>query len=180
MVFGHGFVINMLLVHQVVHIVDAGYSRILAASLQGLVGLLGSAGGIFFGFLSDRAGREIGFTLAGSASALGVCLFLFVQDTDATLLLYGFVVLYGLGNGALSTIYASAMADLFPGKSLGRILSSLSIEYGFGGALGAWVGGYFYDQTGSYFIPFLLVLASQIIAVISIWMAAPRRRRLSQ
>ncbi|MBW1803782.1 MAG: MFS transporter [Deltaproteobacteria bacterium] len=126
-VFCHGFVTNMLVVHQVVHVVDAGYSRILAASLLGLVGLLSSAGGIFFGFLSDRVGRETGFTLAGCICFLGICQILFVRDTASTLLLYGFVTFYGLGNGAIGTIYASTMWDLFPGKALGRLMSTLSI-----------------------------------------------------
>ena len=175
-VFCHGFVTNTLVVHQVVHVVDAGYSKILAASMLGLVGLLGSVGGIFFGFLSDRVGREIGFTLAGSACFFGICQILFVKDTTFPLLLYGFAILYGLGNGATGTIYASTMGDLFPGKALGRLMSTLSIEYGFGGALGAYIGGYFYDHRGSYSLPFLLLLLSVFIGIIAHWMVAPRRR----
>lgn len=175
MVFCHGFLVNMLLVHQAIYVMDAGYSQILAASLLGLVGFFGSVGGILFGFLSDRIGREIGFTLGSSAAFLGVFLLLFVQDTASPWLLYSFVILYGFGQGALGPIYAVLMGDLFPGDSLGRIMATLSIEFGLGGALGAYVGGYFYDRIGSYLLPFLLLLVSIGLGVLGIWMATSRK-----
>jgi MFS family permease len=176
-VFSHGFSANMLLVHQAVHVVDSGFSQMLAASLLGLVGLLMSAGGIFFGFLSDRVGREVSFTLGSSSAILGLLLFLFVQDTSAPWMLYAFTILYGLGQGGLGPIYSSTMGDFFAGPSLGRIIATLSIEYGLGGALGAYMGGYFYDRMGSYFVPFLLSLACISLGILGIWMAAPRHRK---
>jgi MFS family permease len=176
MVFSHGFSANMLLVHQTVHVVDSGFSQMLAASLLGLVGLLMSAGGIFFGFLSDRVGREVGFTLGSGAALLGLLLFLFVRDTSTPWMLYAFAILYGLGHGGLGPIYSSIMGDLFAGPSLGRIMATVSIEYGLGGALGAYLGGYFYDTMGSYLVPFTLSLACISLGIFGIWMAAPRHR----
>ncbi len=175
-VFSHGFSANMLLVHQTVHVVDSGFSQMLAASLLGLVGLLMSAGGIFFGFLSDRVGREVGFTLGSGAALLGLLLFLFVRDTSAPWMLYAFAILYGLGQGGMGPIYSSTMGDLFAGPSLGRIIATVSIEYGLGGALGAYLGGFFYDTMGSYFVPFVLSLAWISLGILGIWMAAPRHR----
>ncbi len=175
-VFSHGFSANMLLVHQTVHVVDSGFSQMLAATLLGLVGLLMSAGGIFFGFLSDRVGREVGFTLGSGAALLGLLLFLFVRDTSAPWMLYAFAILYGLGHGGLGPIYSSMMGDLFAGPSFGRIMATVSIEYGLGGALGAYVGGYFYDMMGSYVVPFLLSLAWISLGILGIWMATPRHQ----
>lgn len=176
-VFCHGFSANMLLVHQTVHVVDSGFSQMLGASLLGFVGLLMSVGGIFFGFLSDRIGRELGFTLGSGSALLGLLLFLFVRDTSAPWMLYAFALLYGLGQGGLGPIYSSVVGDLFYGPSLGRIIATLSIEYGLGGALGAYLGGYFYDKMGSYFVPFLLSLAFISLGILGIWMAAPRHRK---
>jgi MFS family permease len=176
-VFCHGFYANMLLVHQAVHVVDSGYSQMLAASLLGLVGLLSSAGGVLFGSLSDRVGREMAFTLGSGAAFLGLLLFLFVRDTSAPWMLYAFAIIYGLGQGGLGPIYSSTMGDLFSGPSLGRIIATVSIEYGLGGALGAYIGGYFYDSMGSYFIPFTLSLGCISLGIFAIWMAAPRHRK---
>ena len=169
--FSHGFMVNMLLVHQAVHIVDAGYSQLLAASILGLVGFLGSVGGILFGFISDRFGRKSGITLGGLASFAGICFILFIQDTNAPWMLFAFAVLYGMGQGSFSPIYASTMGDFFSGPSLGVIMSTLSIGYGFGGAISSYAGGYFHDQMGSYLIPFLMLLVAICIGTLGIWMA---------
>jgi MFS family permease len=142
-----------------------------------LVGLLRSGGAILFGFLSDRAGREIAYTLGNSASFVGILLFLFARDTTSPWLVYGFVILYGLGSGSMAPVYAAATADLFPGNSIGRIFGTLSIGFGIGGALGPYLGGYFYDHRGSYTLPFLLVMLNIGLTVLGIWLAAPRHRR---
>ena len=172
-----GFTTNMLVVHQAAHVVDAGYSPSLAALLVGLVGLLRSGGGVLFGLFSDRMGREFGYTLGGNAALVGVFCFLLVQDTASPWMLYPFVISFGLGSGSTGPIIAAATSDLFPGNSLGRIMGTFSVGWGFGGALGAYLGGYFYDQLGSYTLPFLLVLVSIGLGILGIWMAAPRHRR---
>ncbi len=171
-----GFSINLLVVHQAAHVVDAGYSPALAAFLVGLVGLFRSAGGILCGFISDRVGRETGYTMGGSAAIVGMVFLLLVRDTASPWMLYAFVILHGLGSGATGPIGAAATADLFPGNSLGRIFGTFVIGWGLAAALGAYLGGYFYDQWGSYTVPFLLVSISIWLGILGIWMAAPRRR----
>jgi len=175
--FSTSFSYNMLVVHQAAHVVDAGYSPTLAAFSVGLVGLLNSVGGVFSGLLSDRAGREIGYTIGASCAIVGVFLFLLVRDPALPWLLYAFVILFGLGFGATSPTIAATAGDLFSGNSLGRIMGILSTGWGFGGALGPYLGGYFYDQRGGYTIPLILAMVSFSMGILGIWMAAPRRRR---
>jgi MFS family permease len=175
--FSIGFVLNVMVVHQAAHVVDVGYSATLAALVVGLLGLFRSGGGILCGSLSDRMGREIAYTLGSSVCLVGVLLFLFTRDTTSPWTLYAFVVLYGLGHGSIGPIYAAAVTDLFPGGSLGRILGTLSIAFGLGGALGPYLGGYFHDRLGSYTVPFLLVVVIISMGTIAFWLAAPRRRR---
>jgi MFS family permease len=177
-VFCNGFVINLLLVHQAVHVVDRGYSPMFAASLVGLVGLIGSFGGIGWGAMSDRVGREVAYTMGGVAAFLGVLCFLVLEHSPSLWLLYVFVILYGLGFGSFGPMTASATGDLFPGDALGRILAVQSTGFGIGGALGAYAGGYFYDLTGRYSIPFLMLLLGIVLGVAGVWLAAPRRRTL--
>ncbi len=172
-----GFSTNMLVVHQAAHVVDAGYSPNLAALLVGLVGLFRSAGGVLGGFISDRVGREIGYTLGGGSAFMGIVFFLLVRDTSSPWMLYAFVILFGLGHGSIGPIQAAAVGDLFPGNSLGIIMGTFSIGWGLGGALGAFLGGYFYDHAGSYILPFLLVLININLGLLGIWMAAPRHGR---
>ncbi|MFH1488790.1 MAG: MFS transporter, partial [Pseudomonadota bacterium] len=173
--FCHGFLVNMLIVHQAVHIVDAGFSQILAASCLGTVGLLGSLGGILFGYVSDRAGKRPAIKTGCAASFAGVTLLLFLHDTHSHGILYASTILYGLGQASFSPVYVSAMGDFFPGSSLGRIMSTLSISYGLGGAISSYMAGAFYDHMGTYLIPFLLLLASIFIGALGIWLATRRK-----
>jgi len=172
-----GFIINVLLVHQAVFMVDVGYSKLLAASLIGLVGILGSAGGILSGFLSDRIGSKAGYTLGGLLVFPGILFLLFMKDCNSPWMVYAFAILYGLGNGGKMPMIATITGSLFPGKALGRILSIQSIGFGIGGAMGAYIGGFFYDQMGTYFIPFLLILTSNIFSILFVWMATMKRYR---
>jgi MFS family permease len=167
----------MLVVHQAAHVVDAGYAPTLAALSVGLVGLLNSVGGVFCGLLSDRVGREIGYTVGASSAIVGMLLFLLVRDPAVPWLLYGFVILFGLGHGATSPTIAATAGDLFSGNSLGRIMGTFSTGWGFGGALGPYLGGYFYDQTGRYTIPLILAMVTLSLGILGMWMAAPGRRR---
>jgi len=174
--FCQGFLFNMLVVHQVAHIVDIGHSRIFAASLLGMVGLIASAGGILCGKLSDRVGRESAYTVGSLFAFSGILMLILARDADSTWMLYGFVLLYGLGQGALMPLAASATGDLFPGKSLGKIFSMQSIWFGLGAAMGPYMGGVLYDARGSYLIPFLMLLVVIAVSTGAFWFAAPRRR----
>jgi MFS family permease len=174
-VFTNGFVSNMLVVHQVAYVVDAGFDEMVAATAFGLVGLVGSIGGIFCGSLSDRTGRETGYTLGSCCALMGISLLLLIREGSSPWIIYAFTIFYGLGSGSMLPMTASTAGDLFQGNSLGRILAVQSIGYGFGGALGPYLGGYFYDITGSYSLPFLLAMVFVAIGIFGMWMAAPRR-----
>ena len=122
-------------------------------------------------------GREIGYTLGAGCAIVGAFLFLLVRDPALPWLLYGFVILFGLGHGATSPTIGATVGDLFSGNSLGRIMGTFSTGWGFGGALGPYLGGYFYDRTGNYTIPLILAMVSLSVGILGIWMSAPRRRR---
>jgi MFS family permease len=173
---GLGVILNTLMVHLMAHLTDAGYSKLLGATLLGIVGGLRSAGGISLGPLSDRLGREAAYSVGAAMCFVGIILLMTIQDTTHAWRLYGFVLLYGIGHGALGPVYAAATADIFPGRYLGTILGFLEAAYGLGGALGTYVAGYAFDLTGSYMISFLLVLVATTLSCLSLWLAAPRKR----
>jgi MFS family permease len=165
-------------VHLAPHIIDLGFNPMFAATMVGSVGLLGSVGTIVFGSLSDRVGRESGYFIASAGASLGILSLIFVDSSSLKWLLYVFVIMYGLGNGGLLSILAAATGDIFSGNALGRIISTQAVSFGMGGALGAYLGGYFFDQRGSYTIPFILALLSIITSAFALWVAAPRKSRV--
>jgi MFS family permease len=129
------------------------------------------------GSLSDRVGREMAYSIGSIAAFAGIVLLISIQDTSQPWRLYLFVVMYGLGYGALGPVYAAATADLFPGKQLGTILGVLEAGYGLGGAFGAFMAGYLFDVLGHYVVSFALVLGAIALSCVSLWLAGPRRMR---
>lgn len=173
-----GLLLNTLMVHQMAHVLDIGFSKTIGALVLGLVGALRSFGGMIFGGLSDRLGREYTYMLGTIISVVGLILLMTLHAPTQTGQLYAFAVLYGLGHGGLGPIYASSTADLFPGRALGTIMGCLEAAYGIGGALGTFTAGYMYDLTGHYQTLFTMVIAATIISCLCLWLAGPRHRHL--
>lgn len=160
-----------VMVHQVAYMVDQGYSKILAAFIFGVIGLLSSVGRFFFGTLSDRIGREKAVTWSFICSITGILVLIFLPSLKSVFWLYVYSILFGLGFGARGPIITAMMADRFQGKHFGSIYGFINIGNGIGGALGPWLGGFLYDLTGSYRIPFFICIPALVLACIFFWIA---------
>lgn len=153
------------LIHQVASVIDRGFSAVQGAFFFGLAGIMGSAGKILFGWLSDRVGREKAFGLGLGCAFLGV-LSLMLLRPDWPGLLYGYAILFGFGYGSIAPIIPARTADLFLGPHFGKILGMLSLGGGVGGALGVWLSGKIYDLTAHYNVSFIISLIALVVAVV--------------
>jgi MFS family permease len=160
-------------VHQVAHMVDVGFTKIMAAWLLGFLAIMRASGGIGGGWIGDRLGRRRTFVVSSLVGLAGVACLMFVT-ADRWPLAYLFIVLYGLGAGARGTSFISLKADIFPGKNFGRILGFSQVGAGLASGLGPWVAGYIFDMTGTYRYAFVLVLAMNILSIAT-GIAATRR-----
>lgn len=168
---------ELMIVHQIAHVVDLRYSKTLAASTFGLVYLIAIAGMFFWGSASDRWGRERMFLFGTIFMLAGLGLFMRLGP-GAIWPLYGFVVLYGFGFGSRAPLYSAVAADLFQGRGFGAILGALTVGFGLGGAVGPWLGGWIFDVFRSYQAAFWVVAATAAGACLFVWLAAPRKVRL--
>lgn len=167
---------GIIMHHLVAMVSDMGHSQDLAALVFSLAGLMAAAGRLS-GFLSDRLGREVTFTiltLLYLCSTLALLTFLMKAQVWG-LYLWAFSFGYGSGLGA-PTISAGA-ADLFSGKSFGSILGFSNIAFGIGQGIGAWAGGAFFDHTGSYHLAVITAIPFFILMAIFFWIMGPRKVR---
>ncbi|WP_373086287.1 MFS transporter [Sneathiella sp.] len=165
-------------VHQTKYLTEIGFSDIAAASALGLVGFAGVLGQIYLGGLSDRIGREWVWTVASLGFAVSCILLLMMEDIPSVAMMYAMVILQGgLGYG-LATVFGSMPADVFQGRGYGLIFGTIGTIALIGGAVGPWVTGLLYDITGNYHIAFYSLIGLSSLSILSVWLAAPRKRRL--
>ena len=170
--------IYITLVHNVQFMVDQGISKMTAAWIFAMVGIISSVFRIFWGWLSDRWGREKTFTLGVFCACLGVGSLILLEATQVQMFIYSFLILFGVGWGVTAPMFMAVAADLFKGRAFGFIYGLVEAGIGFGGALGAWIAGLIFDHTSSYQWAFILAISGMLCSCFFVWMAAPRKVKL--
>lgn len=172
-----GIATQMIFVHQVVYLVEGGYDRMLAASIVGLIGLLSVAAKVLWGWSADTIGREMTYTLGCASMVLAVGLLALTRVVPFPGMLYLYAVIFAMGYGVSAPLWPIVTSDLFAGRNFGSIYGFIALFSGFGSALGAWLGGYVYDVTGSYMIAFGVAVAGNAAGAGVLWIVAPRKVR---
>jgi MFS family permease len=163
---------TVIVTHQVAHVVDVGFSKLLAASIFGLAGITSSFGRVVFGFIADRLSKPAAYTLNIAMTVVGVGALMLLREPSQAWLLYIYVIFFGIGFGSRAVIFSALTADIFSGKGFGSILGYSTVAVGVGGALGSWLGGVFHDVTGSYLLSFGLSALVLALSDLCIWLAA--------
>ena len=156
---------QIIVTHQIAHAVDVGFAKVFAASIFGLMGVISIGGRILFGYLADVMNRQMVFTWVQIISAVGIFALLGIHDASMPWLLYIYAVCYGLGQGSRALVLSAISADIFHGKHFGAIFGYFTFSIGLGGAVGAWLGGFLFDVTRSYAVPFWVSLACLLVSV---------------
>ncbi|HTY81232.1 MAG TPA: MFS transporter [Dehalococcoidales bacterium] len=171
--FFYGFFYQIGMVHIVPHATDLGMSAIAAATILTTIGLIGTAGRISQGFISDRLG--IKNTVIGSYALMGLA-YIGLATSHAIVMLYVFAVIFGALFG-IGILLIPMVAEYFGFKALGVISGILIFSNSVGGAVGPPVAGVIYDARGSYSPAFLLCAATGLAAGLIILLIKPISRR---
>ena len=160
---------TVIITHQVAHVVDVGFSKLLSASVFGLAGITSSFGRVIFGFIADRLSKQAAYTLNIAMTVIGVGALMILHDPSQAWLLYVYVIFFGIGFGSRAVIFSALTADIFSGKGFGSILGYSTVAVGVGGALGSYLGGAFHDWTGSYLVSFSLSALLLALSDVCVW-----------
>jgi len=91
-------------------------------------------------------------------------------------LLFVFAVAFGLFDYSTVPVTASLVASRLGLPIMGLTMGLLSAGHGVGGALGAFLGGWFYDRTGAYDWVWLAAFGLAIVAALLAWSIGEPRR----
>lgn len=170
--------IQLVLTHHVAHLVEVGHSKLLVAGIVGLVGLVSISGKIWWGYLADRWLPEWIYAVGCAFVVAGILVLLGVGPASPLWSLYAYALLMGVGYSVSPAMTPIMCGIFFGGPHFGVIFGCLNILYHTGGAAGVWLAGYAHDLTGNYRLSFAGSAVSATLAVVLVWLAAPRRLRV--
>ena len=159
-----GFTTLIMSVHFVPYAIDIGVSPGLAATIFGVMMGLNILGGLGSGMLADRFGRK---NLLAAAYFIRGCGYIALLLAPSTLGLWLFAGFAGMSWIATVSLTNTLTADVYGLRALGTISGITFLCHQIGGLAGVLLGGFFYDLTGAYTLPFAIVGAMLFPAALS-------------
>jgi MFS family permease len=141
------------------------------------VSLVAVPGQIALGHLSDRVGREWVWMIGNLGFIIGYLLLIGLRSFPTPMLLYAMILAQGTLGYGLTSVMGPIPAEIFEGRHYGSIFGTVMVAAILDGAAGPWVTGVLYDRTETYSIAFWIAAGCNLISILAIWLAAPRKVR---
>ncbi|MDZ4146476.1 MAG: MFS transporter [Burkholderiales bacterium] len=157
-----GFQVVFIGVHMPSYLKDKGLSPQVAGYTLALIGLFNVFGTYIAGTLGQRIAKPKILSFIYFARAAAIAVFLLVPLSPLSVYVFASV----MGLLWLSTVPPTnaTVAQIFGVAHLSMLSGFVFFSHQIGSFMGAWGGGYLYDQTGSYNIVWYLSIALGVFA----------------
>ena len=130
----------------------------------------------FFGWVSDRIGREQTMLIAFLLEAASIYLLLAFRDNAVLFVLLSGVVFFGWGE--IFSLFPSTLTDTFGTRNATTNYGFLYMAQGIGSVLGGPVAARIFEAIGSWMPVFALIIAMDVItALLAFFVLRPMRAR---
>ncbi|MDR3466371.1 MAG: oxalate/formate MFS antiporter [Xanthobacteraceae bacterium] len=130
----------------------------------------------FFGWVSDRIGREVTMLIAFLLEAAAIYLLLAFRDNAALFVLLSGVVFFGWGE--IFSLFPSTLTDTFGTRNATTNYGFLYMAQGVGSVLGGPVAAKIFEATGSWMPVFAVIIVMDVItALLAFFVLRPMRAR---
>lgn len=146
---------------------DMGIPKMAAATLLGLSGLMSITGRVGAGAIADRIGARTTLTTMLGLQALGIVLYLWAGPLWTFLAL---AVVFGVGYGGVMPLFAILTRQYFGDRVMGTMYGAVFGISAVGMGIGSYLGGFFFDLSGTYaglyVVSFLLGISAIILGLV--------------
>jgi MFS family permease len=161
----------LVLPQSVAYLIDVGFTPLQSATAVGAAGMLSVVGVASSGWMSDRFSHRKAATTSFIGTAIGIGMLFALTYVASYWLLAGYVLLFGVCQGARGPVVASLSAKLFSGRGQSTVYGAIYALMSVGIGLGALLSGALHDWTGGYRAGFLLALACLALAAAPFWLS---------
>jgi MFS family permease len=174
-----GFVIcgftttGVIEVHLIPYAISCGFPRFESATALGVLSAFNMAGMILAGYLADKVNRPL---LLGAIYFFRALSFLILMNiTGNRELLFLFAIMFGVFDYSTMPVLASIVGTHIGVGVMGLTLGLLFAGHSAGAAVGAFMGGYFFDAFQSYEWVWIASIALALVAAVVSWMIRETR-----
>ena len=152
--------------NQVPHMIDIGFSPVVAASILGMIGLFSSLGKLFFGWVCDFIQVRYAFMLTVLLEAAGTFILLSLTPDTPFSVMWVYAFSIGVGGGTWLPIMSMYISRGFPIQHYGTLFGFVNFCFSVGVAFGPLFAGALFDHYGNYNMAFKIFLGCYALAVI--------------
>ncbi len=148
--------------HVVAFAQDRGVDAFFAGNLLAAMGLTAWLGVVTAGAWSDRTGPVPGAALSFVAR---IAVFGLIVVDQSVVSVAIFALVFGATFFVTAPLTVLFVRESFGLKNLGALTGLITMAHHICGGLGAWLGGYIFDRTGTYDAAFLMTFLASIVAL---------------
>jgi MFS family permease len=171
-----GNVFNGLLAHLVIWAVDLGSTDAAAGVFVTVFNGPSILARISSGWLGDKYGKKRIMIFGSAFSSLVMLTGWLIIDSSNQLIVYA--IIFGIGAGFTSTLFAPYLGDLFGRQNIGSSFGILTLSWGLIGGLGPTIWGVVLETSGSYNLALLISSMCYALAGVMLFMVRPMKEKV--
>jgi MFS family permease len=162
-----GFHVTFIATHLPAYLTDQALAPMVGAWALACIGFFNIVGTYAWGLFGGRYRKKNLLSYLYLARAVVIALFLALPLSNTTALLFaGAMGLLWLGTIPLTS---GLVAEIFGMRYMSTLFGVVFLSHQLGSFLGAWLGGYFYDVTGSYDAVWTAAAVLGVVAALLHW-----------
>ena len=165
--FACGFQVVFIAVHLPAFLVDEGIGNGVATTVLALIGLVNIAGTYYAGLWGGRHRKPMLLSWIYLGRAVVIAAFVILPVTSTTAYIFG--ILMGLFWLSTVPLTNGTIAAVWGVKHMSMLGGIVFFVHQLGSFAGGWLGGWLYDQTGSYDLAWAFAIALSLIAAVLNW-----------
>ena len=155
-------------IHLIPMLTDSGLTLSMAAVVVTTYAFFQIPFRVIGGYAGDRLPKPLVLFVFSSLMSLGV---LVITANQGIFSLFLFVVLYGVGLGARTTVFNAIRGEYFGRKAYATILGTSQLAVSVSGIAAPILIGYMFDTFGSYVVPFTGIAILSLVGTTPILLA---------